>query len=796
MAEISLQTSKILNIHLELSSYPILSDQIRERMRDELYRRGVINPAVFEREVEDKAIQSQRMEGITDPYNQETPENWQRRTQKVRDDLTDFYFAYNLPHDLFRDLVQETLKNHRPSEAVDRPLAFNPELAPWAILFAQAEAYENYAPEQRKAIEHHLQEILVVITKSLVSDQLRFVGISRKYFRFADLKQIVTNRIGRGKIGGKSAGMLLAYNILRTPDPDDRIDLGDHIVIPKSYYLGADVFYDFISSNGLMIFMNQKYKPRAEIEQEVGRVREAYLAGRFPVDIQQHLHDILAEIGEKPVIVRSSSLLEDNFGTSFAGKYDSFFLPNQGTPEENLQALTEAIKRIYASVLNPETLQYREQMGLLDYDERMAILIQEVVGHRYKNYYFPTLAGVGFSRNPYRWSMKINPRLGFLRLVWGLGTRAVDRMGSDYPRMIALSHPLLRPENSAEEIKTYSQQKVDVIDVDRNELLSLPVSDVIGDNYDGIQYLVSMDKGNYLQPITALGHGLTPDKMVLTFDNLLKNTSFVPIMRGMLRKLERHYQTPVDIEFAVEIIPDYPYPDFKVYILQCRPLSQHPYMEEVVFPKNVSAEDVLFTANKWVTSGMVSNLTHIVYVDPRTYDSIPEQALKLEVGRVVSRVNALLPKKSFILLGPGRWGSTNIDLGVRVGYGDIYNTAVLGEIAAMRGGEKPEVSYGTHFFQDLVEARILPLALYPGTSDTVFNQHFLNQAENKLASLVPADKKMADYVKVIDVAEATGGKILNVVMDGEHDRAIGYFSGAEAASDSDADEEAELLASG
>jgi len=153
------------------------------------------------------------------------------------------------------------------------------------------------------------------------------------------------------------------------------------------------------------------------------------------------LREILARVGHKPLIVRSSSLLEDNFGTSFAGKYDSFFCPNQGSPEENLEALLRAIARVYASTFCPDALSYRRQMGLLDYDERMAILLQEVQGERHGDHYFPTLAGVGFSHNPFRWTTKIRQEDGFLRLVFGLGTRAVDRLANDYARMVALSHP-------------------------------------------------------------------------------------------------------------------------------------------------------------------------------------------------------------------------------------------------------------------------------------------------------------------------------------------------------------------
>ncbi|RME49599.1 MAG: phosphoenolpyruvate synthase [Caldilineae bacterium] len=774
MEEISVKTSKILKIYLELSQFPILADEIRQRMREELYRRRIISPVEFEQEVEEKAVQSQFREGLTDPYAQETHETWERRVKQVRDHLTDFYFAYNLPHDLFRQLVQNALRKQNVHP--ERVLTFNPELAPWAILFDKAEAYQKLPPEERTQFAHHLQEIQVVITKGLISDQLRFVGISRKYFSVADLKRILEHRVGRGKIGGKAAGMYLAYKILTSPHNDDRLDISRHVVMPKSYYIGADVFYDFLSQNGLLVYMNQKYREPEQIRAEAATIQQAYLQGVFPQKVKKQIARILEEMNGKPLIVRSSSLLEDRFESSFAGKYDSYFCPNQGTPEENLENLIDAIKRVYASTVAPDALLYRRNRGLLDYDERMAILIQEVVGTRYKNYFFPMLAGVGFSRNPFRWNQKIDPRSGFIRLVWGLGTRAVDRVANDYPRMVALSHPLLRPETSRAEIMKYSQHYVDLLDLQDNSFKTLPVAEVIGDDYPAIQYLASVDKGDYLQPIHALGAGLEPDKLVLTFDNLLKNTSFVPIMNTVLRKLERAYKSPVDMEFAVEIIPGYPYPDFKIYILQCRPLVEQTFMEQVEYPAEVLESDILFTTHKWTASGQVDNIRYIVYIDPRAYDAITDYPTKMEIGRAVSRLNKALEGETFILLGPGRWGSSNIDLGVKVTYADIYNTALLGEIAFAHGNQTPEVSYGTHFFQDLVEAKIYPLPIYPDAPGVIFNEQFFHTAPNCLSRISPQDEGLADYIKVIDVPAASGGKKMCVVMDGEKERAIGYLT--------------------
>ncbi len=768
--------SKILELSLTLSNYPILAKKIRGQMRHELFVKGIITPTMFEDEVERKAIDTQRYEGLTDPLTQETEDIWQKRLGRVRDNLTDFYFAYNLPYSRFEEIVQAAVNENRAGRPKKVVLTFNPELAPWYLLFEQAEKYANYPPEMFESVKHHMREIIVVLLKSLVSDQLAFIRIARKFINIFDLKEIKDRKIGRGKIGGKSAGMILAYKILCQPDPDDTIDLKEHLALPETYFIGSDVYYDFKTINNFETTTSQKYLTREEIEREYPRIRATYLEGRFPEDAAERLREILVEIGNSPIIVRSSSLLEDNFGSAFAGKYDSFFLPNQGTPEENLVAFTKAIIQIYASVLSPDALFYRQIQELDDYDERMAILIQKVQGERYGKYFFPYIGGVGYSCNPFIWNKKLKREDGFLRVVLGLGTRAVDRVDRDYPRMIGLSHPQLRPVSGPADIVKYSQRFMDVIDLEENVLKTIPVTEVLSSDFPGVQYVASVDEGDFVKPIFSLGTAISPEKMVLTFENLLKNTDFVKLMKAILKKLDRHYERPVDIEFAVQFIPGYPKPNFKIFLLQCRPLSNQSLGQNISVPLDVALTDQIFTANRLVPSGVVDKIKYMVYVDPLAYSQIGDTSARMELARVIGRLNKRLEGEKFILMGPGRWGSSNIDLGVKVTYADIYNTSMLIEIGLARtNGITPELSYGTHFFQDLVESNIYPLALYPDTPGILFNYPFINQAPNKLASLLPNDSLYSDYIKVINVAEVSPNKLLRVVMSADESKALGYL---------------------
>ncbi len=770
------RTPKIVQITLELSQYPILARRIRQRMREELFDRGVVTAQRLEEEARARALESQRREGLTDPMLQEPANVWQTRLEHFRESLTDFYFAYNLPHDLFKQIVEEAVAARSPQHPV--VLSFNPELAPWDLLFQQAEAYEAAPQEDRAKVQHHLQEIIAVLIKTMISDQLAFVGVARRYLTIADLKYILSHRFGRGKIGGKSAGMFLAYKVLQTEGRARGLDVDDLIRIPESWFLGSDVYYDFKSENDLFPFMNQKYKTPEQMMRDYPAAYEATMRSRLPGHIEDDLRGLLEYVGNAPLIVRSSSLLEDNFDKSFAGKYDSYFLPNQGTFDENLAALTDAVIKVYASVVNPGVLIYRLKMGLIDYDERMAVLIQKVEGQQYGRYFFPALAGVAFSRNPYRWNKRIIPEQGLLRLVAGLGTRAVDRVGGDYPRMVALSHPTLRPEKGAPMLRHYSQHHIDVIDLDDNEVKTLNIRDVVGLDYPALGVTMSVEQEGLVRALSSRPLTLDRQQMIVTFDHLLEQKQFVSLMRDVLATLEEAYQRPVDTEFAGEVLKVYPRPKVRVTLLQCRPLSQsHPRQTPTI--PILPEKDVLFSSGqRQAPNGAVDQIRYIVYVDPHAYAGIDEPDVRIEIARVVGRINQALAGQRFILMGPGRWGSSNIHLGVKVTYADIYNTAVLIEIAYQDGGGDPEVSYGTHFFQDLVEANIYPLPIYPDDPGAIFREDFFGGASNVLAELLPEDAAFAEYVKVIDLP-ALDGCTLTILMSSEEDKAVGFLERAE-----------------
>ena len=763
-------TDRLLSIYLVLSQYPVLSTRIRDLMRRELFNRGFLDSKEFEQEVIRKAIQSQEREGLQRPQIEEPAEVWERRKTFVRDQLTDFYFSHHLSFELIEELIEEVL-SERGITSHEALYEFNPEVAPQELLFSQGMMIEKLPPAEREPLEPRLREIKVVLIRNLISDQLRYINIARDWFTISDLAEVQLHKIGHGRIGGKAAGMLLAYRILRE-NPNE--ELRKNLRTPESYFMGSDLLYTFISVNNFNHWNNQKYKPEDEMRRDYPKIIDDFIKGEFPPSIIQRLATLLTSVGRKPLIVRSSSLLEDNFGTAFAGKYESIFLPNQGELEDNLKALTQAIARIYASTLNPNALLYRRSRGLLDYDERMAVLIQTVEGKRFGDYFLPDVSGVAFSHNQYRWSPQIRQEEGFIRLVWGLGTRAVDRVGNDYPRLVALSHPTLRPSNTAKSIRRYSQQYVDLIDLKDNELKTLPTHEVLRGDYPPLRYLAQVDQEGYFRSIRSKLVDANPSQLILTFEDLLRRTPFAERMRILLKTLEEEYESPVDVEFIADVDEDNGKPEIRLSVIQCRPLS---YMKEenaVDLPRNLDPDQVIFTSSIMVAGGWLEEINFVLFVPPERYFNMPTQSARNKLERAIGKLNAALNNESFICVGPGRWGTSNPDLGVHVDYADIFNSKALVELSGQGIGPAPEPSLGTHFFQDLLEGQIFPLAAYIG--EDVFNRDFFYDTPNRLAEWIEVEPKMFDQLRLIRVSDYKANHHLELVMNGIEGRAIAFLA--------------------
>jgi len=618
------------------------------------------------------------------------------------------------------------------------------------------------------------KELRVSFISRFFTDQLEYINIAKEHVELNDFYELVHRIIfptnSHGKLGGKSAGLFLAARILKHASRE-REALGD-VETPKTWYIPSDALLSFITHNNLEELVEHKYREIDEIRREYGQIVQIFKHSNFTPEIIQGLSMALDDFQNRPLIVRSSSLLEDRFGSPFSGKYKSLFLANQGTKPQRLEALMDAIAEVYSSTFGPDPIQYRHERGLIDFREEMGIMIQEVVGSRVGRYFLPAYAGVAFSNNEFRWSPRIRREDGLIRLVPGLGTRAVDRLSDDYPILLAPGQPGLRVNISPEEVVRYSPRKMDVIDLEANAFVTIDVRDFFreyGNQIPWLNHIVSVYDGDHLQVPSGMIADLRRTEFYATFEGLLSRTPFVKQLGTILQVLQEKLQTPVDIEFASD--------GKHFHLLQCRPQVYGKDAAPSPIPRDVPREHVVFTANRYVSNGKMPDCTHIVYVDPLKYIEISDLTTLKEVGRCIGQLNKVLPKRQFILMGPGRWGSRgDIKLGVSVTYADISNTAMLIEIARQRGNYLPDLSFGTHFFQDLVESSIRYLPLYPDDPDVVFNERFLGSADNILPGILPEFASLADTVRVIDVPRSAGGRVLRVLMNADKDEAMGLLA--------------------
>jgi hypothetical protein len=483
---------------------------------------------------------------------------------------------------------------------------------------------------------------------------------------------------------------------------------------------------------------------------------------------------MLEYFGQSPIIVRSSSLLEDSFGNAFTGKYDSVFCPNQGSPQQRLEAFLAAVRAVYASTMSAEALLYRSHRGLIDRDEQMAILVQRVSGAVHGHLFYPQLAGVGLSYNPYVWSDQIDPEAGVLRLVFGLGTRAVDRADDDYTRMVALNAPLRRPESGRDRGPMYAQRRVDVLDLSANRFASETIDDVVAvspdlpvELYAARRSALSRDAGES-RP--------APVGWVLTFERLLTETSFVPDLREMLGILRDAYEYPVDTEFTANFLPD---GRCRINLVQCRPLQVKEGGNIVPPPKRIARDAlVLESRGPIIGQSSLSRIDRILYVDPDAYSALPVRE-RGSVARLIGRINRL-PRgrdvRNTLLIGPGRWGTSTPSLGVPVSFAEISTVAVICEVVGVGMDVVPDVSLGTHFFNDLVEANMLYMAVHPQRRGDALNRKFLLGGRNRLAELLPEDAEWDGVVRVIDLPDPRDGRLLYLNANSFRQRVVCYLS--------------------
>ena len=625
----------------------------------------------------------------------------------------------------------------------------------WSRTFLEAERLWE-AWRGGASSDEEVSTCLRRLLRMVFSREERVLRLAEKHFTLGDIVDVRRRMIGTGLIGGKSVGMLLARAILRRTAPHWADLLEPH----DSFFIGSDVFYTYLVHNGCWSIRQRQSDPRTFLD-GAERVRQRMLRGTFPDHIRRQFADMLDYFGQSPIIVRSSSLLEDNFGNAFAGKYESVFCANQGPRETRLEDFMSAVRSIYASTMSEKALTYRARRGLLDRDEQMGLLVQRVSGNRYGCLFYSQVSGVGFSFNPYVWSEYIDPNAGVLRLVFGLGTRAVDRTDDDYTRVVALNAPERRPESAMDAGRQYAQRKVDVLDLEANLLVTREFPEVVRQSTGlSIEKFASRDEA--AERLAKERGRKESFPWVLTFEDLLSNTAFVARMREMLHILQEAYEYPVDVEYTANFLPDR---GMRINLLQCRPLQVQGDEGFTELPVDVPPERLLLKAQGAVIGrSRTLRIGRLIYVAPSVYGQMSIRD-RHSVARLIGQITRLGPpggNGDIMLLGPGRWGTTTPSLGVPVTFSEISGVSVLCEIVAMREDLVPDVSLGTHFSSEMIETDMLYLALFPEKAGNLLNEEFFSAAPNKLPEILPAAAAQSYAVKVIDAADLANGEIPRV----------------------------------
>ena len=584
-------------------------------------------------------------------------------------------------------------------------------------LFPIASAIADYRftrPDQAQTVKKLIFECIVKYRRM---KNRGVVAVFRKdrFDRYSNFA-----RIGDGSLGGKGRGLAFIDQIIKRHPECDDFD-GVQIQIPRTVVLCTDIFDEFMESNNLY--------PVALSDRPDSEILEVFLKAELPASLKE---DFLAlfDVVDCPLAVRSSSLLEDSHYQPFAGIYSTYMIPNLTDHREMLHLLEEAVKSVYASVFFADSKAYMNATSNVIDQEKMAVILQEVVGERHGDFYYPSFSGVGRSLNYYPLNDEVAED-GVAEVAVGLGKYIVDggmalRFSPKHPSKVlqtsTVDLALRDTQNylfglpvSADESKNFTTD-------DSFNIRRIPVADAA--KTGALNYMVStFDANDRMIRDTFIG----PGRKVVTFSNVLKQNVFplAQIVDFMLTTGQYEMGRPVEIEFAGVINPNL-MSDKKhkgsVYWLQIRPIvDKKEMLDDHIL--EVEDKDLILRSSTALGHGVMDNVRHIVYVKPDTFDSAANPEVALEIEKINKGfVDANVP---YILIGPGRWGSSDSALGVPVKWPQIAGARLIVESALP--GYRIEPSQGTHFFQNLTSFGVGYFTVDPDAGNGYFDAAYLDR---------------------------------------------------------------------
>lgn len=647
--------------------------------------------------------------------------------------------------------------------------------------------YYDMAPVLHESCNPGKWGIQVSLIRRFLSDRTPYIDIAKNITDIEDfnqlLKKVIFTTESRGKLGGKSALMFLIGQLIEKND--DHRGLFKNVRMPKTWYITSDVIYHFMHYNDFDEIVEQKYKDSSQIRLEYQHIVQSFKNGQFSNDIIKKLSSALDDLQGRPLIVRSSSLLEDQIGSGFTGRYKSVFLANRGSKKERLEALMDAVADVYASTFSPDPIEYRVKNGLLDFGEEMGIMIQEVVGRQMGKYFLPLYAGVACSDNQYRWSTMIKRDDGLLCIVPGLWIRSAVREEKDAPVLTAPGRPESNTALRDGRATDYYPRNITVINMETDRLETIKIDDFMKENMTGfpdLDEVFSVTQNDHLEPPSA--GNASPDNLIPTFHGLLTRSSRPGQLKAVLDMLKQTFGMPVDVEFAVD--------GRDLYIVHCRTRSCSAPNDAVPIPKDIPPERIVFTANKFITGGIIGDIKYLVFVDPSPQKPAADPESASRIRRLIGRLNKILPKKQFVLIGSWKLARRCDDDSpcVAITTDDISNAAALVDLSVQPTGNLSDFSFENLFSRELTGAGVQYFRLDPDDPEIVFNRRFLRSADNILTGILPENRTAVDDLRLIDIRRSTDGCILKILMNDDLNEAVAFFASPQTAGEADRSTEA------
>ena len=605
--------------------------------------------------------------------------------------------------------------NNIPSEALFRHCANN-DISRWLYsraIFPIAEALNNFRFESLDQAPAIRQLIFDCIVEYRRMKNRGVVAIFRKgrFDRYSSFA-----RIGQGSLGGKGRGLAFIDQIIkRNPDFDDLS--GISIRIPRTVVICTDIFDEFMESNNLY--------PVALSDASDEEILKAFLKAQLPKSLKEDF-EYLYDVVDRPLAVRSSSLLEDSHYQPFAGIYSTYMIPHLPDREKMMEQLCNAVKGVYASVFFADSKSYMNATSNVIDQEKMAVILQEVIGEDHGGLYYPSFSGVGRSLNYYPVGDE-QAEEGVVEVAAGLGKYIVDggmalRFSPSHPgKALQTSTVQLALRDTQKHI--YALQQTEATEFSPNDSFNLKKISVAEAFKTGaLKYLVStFDLNDYMIRDSEYGTG----RKLLTFANVLKQGVYplAEATRLMLATGQYEMGRPVEIEFAGMINPNAAQSDSKgtLYWLQMRPIVDRKEMLDDS-AMDVPDSQILVKSESALGHGLMDNVKTVVYVRSEGFDPSGNQ----ELARDVDAVNKMLIEENrpYVLVGPGRWGSSDPSLGIPVRWSQIAGAKVIVEYAMK--GYRIEPSQGTHFFQNLTSFGVGYFTVDPAAGNGFFDEKYLD----------------------------------------------------------------------